>query len=150
MQPPPAIAASLTRWRQAVAAKDLRELSSLLHSDVILRSPIGFKPCQGAQEVAQILTTVSEVLSNFQYQREFVSGEGHSVALEFSASIGDKQLKGMDVLRFAENGTITELEILVRPFNALQALGAAMAKRTGVSSFRILLARGHALFRTPR
>jgi hypothetical protein len=100
--------------------------------------------------VARILTTVSEVLSNFQYQREFVSGDGHSVALEFSASIGDKQLKGMDVLRFAENGTITELEILVRPFNALQALGAAMAKRMGVSRFRILLARWRAMLRPPR
>jgi SnoaL-like protein len=150
MQPQPAVAASLARWRQAVATKDLRELSSLLRADVILRSPIGFKPFQGAQEVARILTTVSEVLSNFQYQREFVSGDGHSVALEFSASIGDKQLKGMDVLRFAENGTITELEILVRPFNALQALGAAMAKRMGVSRFRILLARWRAMLRPPR
>jgi hypothetical protein len=150
MEPPPAVAASLTTWHRAVAAKDLHELSSLLHPDVVLLSPIGFKPLKGAQQVAKILTTVSAVLSHFQYHREFVSGDGHSIALEFSASIGDKQLKGMDVLRFVENGTITELEILVRPFNALEALGAAMAKGMGVSSFRILLARWRSLLPTPR
>jgi hypothetical protein len=122
----------------------------LLHPDVVLRSPLGFKPFQGVQAVTQILTTVSEVFSNFQYQREFVSEDGHSVALEFNASIGDKQLKGMDVLRFAENGTIVELEIMVRPFNALQALGAAMAKRMGVSTFRTLLATWLAPLRAPR
>jgi hypothetical protein len=133
-----------------VAVRDFRELSSLLHPDVVLRSPLGFKPFSGAQAVAQILTTVSELLANFRYEREFVSEDGHSVALEFSASIGDKQLKGIDILRFAENGTIVELEIIVRPFNALQALGAAMAKRLGGSRFRILLATWLALLRAPR
>ena len=150
MQPSPAIAASLNRWHQAVAAKDLPGLSSLLHPDAVLRSPLGFKPFQGAQAVGQILATVSDVFSSFRYEREFVSRDGLSVALEFSASIGDKQLKGMDILRFAENGSIVELEIMVRPFNVMQALGAAMAKRLGVSPFRTLLATWLALLRTPR
>lgn len=133
-----------------VAARDFRELSSLLHPDVVLRSPLGFKPFSGAHAVVEILRTVSDVLTNFRYEREFVSEDGHSVALEFSASIGDKQLKGIDILRFAENGTIVELEIMVRPFNALQTLGAAMAKRLGGSTFRTLLASWFALLRAPR
>ena len=100
--------------------------------------------------MVRILTTVSEVLTDFRYEREFVSEDGHSIALEFSAIIGDKQLKGIDILSFAENGTIVELEIMARPFNALQALGAAMAKRLGVSTFRTLLATWLALLRAPR
>lgn len=148
-QPSPAIAVSLHKWHQAVAAGDLRELSALLHPDVVLRSPLGFKPFQGAEAVLRILSAVSEVLSNFVYQREFASVDGLDVALEFSASIGDKQLKGVDLLRFAENGVIVELEIMVRPFNAMQALGTAMAKRLGVSPLRALLATWGARIRRP-
>jgi SnoaL-like domain len=133
-----------------VAARDFGELPSLLHPNVVLRSPLGFKPFEGAPAVAQILATVSEVLTHFRYEREFVSKDLKSVALEFSASIGDKQLKGVDVIRFAENGTIMELEIMVRPFNALQALGSEMAKRRGVSGFQRFLATLLALLRRPR
>ena len=96
------------------------------------------------------MATVSGVLTNFRYEREFVSRDLDSVALEFSASIGDKQLKGVDILRFAENGTIMELEIMVRPFNALQALGSEMAKHLGVSGFHRFLAPLFALLRRPR
>ena len=150
MQLPSAIAISLDKWHQLVAARDLRSVSSLLHPDVVLRSPLGFKPVKGAESVAQILSTVAEVLTNFRYEREFISVDGYSIGLEFSASIADKQLKGIDILRFDENGAIIELEIMVRPLNSLQALGSAMASRLGVSRFRILLASWLAPFRTTR
>jgi SnoaL-like protein len=124
-----------------VATRDLRGVSSLLNPNVVLRSPVAFKPFSGADSVARILSTVSEVLTDFQYEREFVSIDGHSVALEFRASVGGKQLKGVDLLRFDERGTIVELEVLVRPINALQALGAGMARRMGISRTQIFLAR---------
>ena len=114
-----------------VAARDFRELPSLLHPNVVLRSPLGFKSFQGAPAVAQILATVSGVLTNFRYEREFVSRDLDSVALEFSASIGDKQLKGIDLVRFNEAGQITEFEVMVRPLSGLQALGAEMGARLG-------------------
>ena len=133
-----------------VASSDLRDVSSLLHPDVVLRSPVGFKPFNGAESVAQILTTVSQVLTDFRYERQFCSMDGHSIGLEFSASIANKQLKGIDIFRFSEYGIIMELEIMVRPFNALQALGVAMAKRMGVSRFRILVATWFAPLRAPK
>jgi len=132
-----------------VAAREFRDLGSLLHPDVVLRSPVGYKPIQGTQGVAQILTAVSAVLTNFRYEREFVSKDGLNAALEFSANIADKQLKGIDILRLDENGRIVELEVMVRPFNALQALGAAMARRLGVSRFRIWLATCRSVLRRP-
>ncbi len=92
---------------------------------------MAFKPYQSAQAVALILTTVSKVFSRFQYHREFITADGHGVVLEFSANIGEKQLKGVDVIQFDDSGKIIEFEVMVRPFNALQALGEEMGKRLG-------------------
>lgn len=114
-----------------IATKDLGALPALLHPDAVFRSPMAFKPYQSAQAVALILTTVIKVFSDFKYHREFISGDGLGAVLEFSASVGDKQLKGVDVIRFDEQGKIVDFEVMVRPFNALQALGAEMGKRLG-------------------
>jgi len=51
--------------------------------------------------------------------------------LEFSAMVGDKQLKGVDLIRFDEHGKIVEFEVMIRPINATAALGEEMGKRLG-------------------
>lgn len=66
---------------------------------------------------------------DFTYYRQFVTDDGKSVVLEFSATIGDKALKGIDMIRFDDEGRIVEFEVMIRPFNALQALGAEMGAR---------------------
>jgi hypothetical protein len=58
-----------------------------------------------------------------------VSEDGMSVVLEFSAMVGDKKLKGIDLIRFDEAGLIVEFEVMVRPLSGLQALGAEMGAR---------------------
>jgi hypothetical protein len=40
-------------------------------------------------------------------------------------------LKGVDIIRFDEAGRIAEFEVMVRPANALMALGQAMGARIG-------------------
>lgn len=114
-----------------IDAKDLGALPALLHPDAVFRSPMAFKPYQSAQAVALILTTVFTVFSDFKYHREFISGDGLSAVLEFSASVGDRQLKGVDVIRFDGDGKIVDFEVMVRPFSGLQALGEEMGKRLG-------------------
>ena len=42
-----------------------------------------------------------------------------------------KRLKGIDIIRFDEQGLITEFEVMIRPLNGLQALGAEMGARLG-------------------
>jgi len=49
--------------------------------------------------------------------------------LEFSAEVNGKQLKGIDLVRFDEQGRIVDFEVMVRPFNGLQALGEEMGQR---------------------
>ncbi len=125
----PAVAGSLATWHRMLAAKDLRDLPAILHPDARFRSPMAFPPYQSAQAVALILNTVLQVFENFQYHRELSSADGLDVVLEFSASVGDKQLKGIDLIRFDTDGKIVEFEVMVRPLNGLQALGAEMGKR---------------------
>lgn len=127
----PAAAESLAIWHRMVAAHDLKDLPTILHADAVFRSPMAFPPYQSAQAVALILNTVLGVFENFAYHRELSSDDGLSVVLEFSANVGDKQLKGIDLIRFDEKGKIVEFEVMIRPLNGLQALGQEMGKRLG-------------------
>ncbi len=126
---PAAVAAGLVQWHSMVASGDLGELGSLLHPKVVFHSPMAHTPYPSAMVVGLILTTVSKVFEDFVYHREFVSADGLSITLEFSARVGDKQLKGVDLIRFDATGKIVEFEVMVRPMSALQALGDEMGKR---------------------
>ncbi|MFZ6687271.1 nuclear transport factor 2 family protein [Undibacterium sp. SXout11W] len=125
----PKVAASLAQWHQMVATHNLSGLIDILHPDAIFRSPMAHKPYASAIAVNLILTTVSNVFSDFQYHREFATDDGLSVILEFSANVQDKQLKGVDIIRFDEEGKIVEFEVMVRPMSALQVLGQEMTSR---------------------
>lgn len=125
----PAVQASLRRWHEMVAARDLSGLPDILHDDACFRSPMAFKPYQSAAAVHLILSTVLKVFQDFTYHRTLASEDGLNVMLEFSARVGDKSLKGIDLIAFDEQGRIIDFEVMVRPFNGLQALGAEMGAR---------------------
>jgi len=125
----PAVARSLATWHDMVARQDLAALPGIVAPDACFRSPMAFKPYQSAEAVVLILGTVLKVFSNFRYHRQLASADGLSVVLEFSADVGDKSLKGIDMIRFDEAGRIVDFEVMVRPFNGLQALGAEMSRR---------------------
>jgi len=127
----PAVRASLAKWHDMVARQDLSELDALVHPDACFRSPMAFKPYQSAQAVTLILRTVLTVFEDFEYHRQFASADGLNVVLEFSARVGDKNLKGIDLVQFDADGRITDFEVMIRPFNGLQALGAEMGARLG-------------------
>ncbi|MEZ5956965.1 MAG: nuclear transport factor 2 family protein [Hyphomonadaceae bacterium] len=125
------VAVSLEKWHQMVAARDLAELDAILHPAATFRSPMAFKPYQSAQAVALLLRTVLNVFEDFTYHRQLASDDGLSVVLEFSARVGDKKLKGIDLVQFDADGRIVDFEVMIRPFNGLQALGAEMGARLG-------------------
>jgi len=125
----PAAAASLALWHDMVASRDMGRLPSILADDAVFRSPMAYKPYVSAMAVNLILGTVMQVFSNFRYHRELASADGLSVVLEFSADVGDKSLKGIDLIRFDEAGRIVDFEVMVRPMSGLQALGAEMGAR---------------------
>jgi hypothetical protein len=125
----PNAAASLETWHAMVASKDLSGLDAIVHPDASFRSPMAFKPYRSAQAVTLLLRTVLTVFEDFTYHRQFASADGLSMVLEFSARVGDKALKGVDLIRFDEAGLIADFEVMIRPLNGLQALGAEMGAR---------------------
>ena len=128
---PPPVAATLATWHKMVASKDLTELPSLLHADATFRSPMAFKPYASAKAVNLILSTVTGVFEDFEYHRELATDDGLNAVLEFSARVGDRQLKGIDLIRFDADGRIVDFEVMVRPMSGLQALGELMGQRIG-------------------
>lgn len=127
----PAVAESLAIWHDMVAKRDLSALASIVHPDAVFRSPMAIHPYQPAAALILALSTVINVFEDFTYHRQLASDDGLNVVLEFSARVGDKQLKGIDLVRFNEQGQITEFEVMVRPLSGLQALGAEMGARLG-------------------
>ena len=125
----PAAAHNLQRWHTMLASRDLTSLPELLAPDAVFRSPMAHTPYPGAPVVSMILNTVVNVFEDFRYHRELATADGLSVVLEFSARVGEKQLKGIDLIRFNEQGQIIEFEVMIRPLSGLQALGEEMGRR---------------------
>ena len=127
----PAAAHTLQRWHAMLANRDLKALPELLAPDAVFRSPMAHTPYPGAPVVTMILNTVFNVFEDFKYHRELATADGLNVVLEFSAKVGTKELKGIDMIRFDESGKIIEFEVMVRPLSGLQALGEEMGRRLG-------------------
>lgn len=125
----PNAAATLQNWHRMIEQNDLSNVTSLLHPEAVFRSPMAHTPYPGAAAVSLVLNTVIQVFSDFTYHRELASPDGLNVVLEFSARVGDKDLKGIDMIRFNEDGQIVDFEVMVRPMSALQALGGEMGQR---------------------
>lgn len=125
----PKAAATLAQWHELIAGHDLRGLPELLHPQAVFRSPMAFTPYAGAPVVSMILNTVVKVFEDFTYHRELATADGLSAVLEFSARVGDRELKGIDLIRFDEDGKIVEFEVMIRPMSGLQALGDEMGRR---------------------
>ena len=120
---------AIQKWHDMIATRDMSILNELLADDVVFRSPVAFKPYEGKHVVYFILTNVIQVFENFTYHREFFTEDDQSAVLEFSAIVSEKQLKGIDMIRFNEQGQIVEFEVMIRSLSGLQALGAKMGER---------------------
>lgn len=128
-RPHPAVAATLARWHAMIERGDLAELPALVKDDAVFRSPMAHKPYPVREAVVFILRTVFGVFENFAYHRELVADDGLNVVLEFSAEVNGRQLKGVDLIRFDDDGRIVDFEVMVRPMSGLAALGDEMSRR---------------------
>lgn len=127
----PAVTESLEIWHRMVEQRDMTPLAQLLHDNVVFKSPMAHRPYASKPAVMMILATVITLFENFTYHRQFVTEDGLQVVLEFSAVIDGKELKGIDMIAFDQDGKIVDFEVMIRPFNALAALGQRMGTLVG-------------------
>jgi SnoaL-like domain len=119
----------------AIKARDAQALADALADDVVFRSPVVFKAYEGKPVVSAILTEgAMKVFEDFRYVERFEDGD--AAALIFKARVGDREVDGLDLLRFDGNGKVAELMVMVRPMSGLNALSEAMGReleRVGVA-----------------
>ncbi|HZF78449.1 MAG TPA: nuclear transport factor 2 family protein [Rubrivivax sp.] len=127
----PNVALALEKWHRMVATRDLSELPSIVHPQAIFRSPVANTPYGPAQALIVALSTVIQVFEDFSYHRQFASEDGLSVVLEFSTRVSGKDIKGVDLIRFDDDGLILEFEVAIRPLSGLQGLAEQMGARLG-------------------
>jgi hypothetical protein len=114
-------------FRAAVESGDIAEVSSLLAEDVCFHSPVTFHPFIGREDVTRLLEIVSQTFENFRYTDELAI-DGIE-ALVFRAGIGDRELEGIDLLRFDDDGLICDFTVLLRPISGLMPFAQAMGQK---------------------
>jgi hypothetical protein len=118
---------TLTRWHEFVETRNSEILEGILADNIKFHSPFLWKPKDGKATAIKILTTVTTVFEDFRYVREIVDRQ--NAALEFEARVGELTLRGVDLIEIADDGKIVDFEVMIRPANALQALGMEMGRR---------------------
>lgn len=115
-------------FRKAIEAGDLEHLMSAFAEDAVLHSPITFEPFAGRAAVRTLLGIVMEVFQDFHYTDELVGADG-TIALVFRTRVRDREVEGIDLVRFDERGYIRDLTVLVRPRSGVEALLGEVAPR---------------------
>ncbi len=117
----------LLKWHRFVETQNSDLLSEILADDVKFHSPFVWKPKEGKLITTTILLTAATVFQEFKYIREVLQDKNW--ALEFEAKIGDLSMRGIDLITLNDEGEIIDFEVMIRPANALQALGIEMTKK---------------------
>ena len=107
-------------------------MRALLAEDVVFRSPAVYRPYQGRETVVALLAVVERVFENFRYVNEW--RDGATTILCFEASVGDRELQGVDILEDGADGLVQSFTVMIRPLSGLQALAAAVAARMQIEA----------------
>ncbi|HEU5141863.1 MAG TPA: nuclear transport factor 2 family protein [Solirubrobacterales bacterium] len=119
-------------FRQAAEAKDFSRAEELFSPDVVFHSPAVYEPYSGLEALGVLLRNVAEVFEDFRYVDQVESGD--TAVLIFEARVGDREVNGVDILRFGEDERIAEMTVMIRPFSGLQALLEEMGRRLSAAS----------------
>lgn len=115
----------LTHWHRVVSEKDLDALSRILADDVSIGAPPYWARMQGRDLVHHLLGLIVNTIEGFTYRREWQKGS--ELALEFTGRIGECELQGMDLISLDDRGLIQNLDVLIRPANAIDLLRETLA-----------------------
>jgi len=117
----------LTEWHRIVAAKDLDGLDRVLAPDIALSAPPYWEPFRERDLVHHLLGLILETIEDFTYHREWQNGR--EIALEFTGSVAGRNLQGIDLITLDDADQVANLDGLIRPANAVEALRDAIAPK---------------------
>jgi hypothetical protein len=119
---------AISQWHDIVRTRDASGLSELLSDDVVFYSPVVHTPQVGKAITSIYLTAAVVVFGNesFRYVREIV-GERDAV-LEFETEIDGIVINGVDMIKWNEDGQITEFKVMIRPLKAVNLIHQKMGE----------------------
>jgi len=89
-----------------------------------------FKAYEGRDVVGTILAEgAMKVFEDFSYVHRLEDPETRVATLIFKATVSGRELDGLDLLHFDDDGLIDEMKVMVRPMSGTHALAEAMGKR---------------------
>jgi hypothetical protein len=118
---------SAAAFRAAVEAGDLGAAHELFAQDIVFHSPITFHPFIGRETVTRLLGLVEQTFEDFRYTDELQADGAH--ALIFRASVEGRELEGIDLLRFDDDGLIADFTVMLRPLSGLMPFAQAMGEK---------------------
>jgi hypothetical protein len=119
--------ATAAAFRAAVESRDMEAIPELLAPDIAFHSPVTFHPFIGRDTVVGLLRLVGQTFEDFRYTDELASDRAH--ALIFRAAVEGKELEGIDLLRFDEDGLISDFTVMLRPLSGLIPFAQAMGEK---------------------
>jgi len=115
----------VSAWHRVVAAKELKALHGLLAEDVTMGAPPYYERLQGRDLVHHLLVLILHTIDEFTYHRQW-QNEGE-LAFEFTGRVGELRLQGIDLITLNDRFVIGNLDVLIRPANAVDALREIIA-----------------------
>jgi hypothetical protein len=115
-------------FRAAVEARDHAAMRGCFRDDAVLHSPVSFKPFEGKEAIAGLFSILLEVFDDFRYTDQLEAPDG-TLGLVFRARVGERDVQGIDLVRFDPEGRVVDFTVMVRPRSALETLFEAVGSR---------------------
>lgn len=115
-------------FRRGVESRDVGVMMEAFADGAVLHSPITFKPFEGKEAIARLLGILMQVFQDFRYTDELTAEDG-TKALVFRTRVGDREVEGLDLIRFDDAGLIRDFTVMVRPRSAMEALLREVSSR---------------------
>ncbi len=114
-------------WHRLVKERDVRGLDGLLADEAVFHSPVVHTPQVGKAITKAYLGAAFHVFFNesFRYVRELASD--HDAVLEFQVELDGISVNGVDMIKWNDEGRITEFKVMLRPLKAVNLIHQKMA-----------------------
>jgi ketosteroid isomerase-like protein len=120
---------TVERYRAAVERRDLPAVGELLSADIVFHSPVTFHPFLGRETVTALLEQVIQVFEDFRFTDELQMDGAHALIFRANVAGTDREIEGIDLLRFDDDGLIADFTVMLRPLSALVPFAQAMGER---------------------
>jgi len=95
-----------------VEAGDADAVLETFAPNITFNNPVTFRPFEGRETLAFVVPTLLSVWKDLRYKAE-LHGDG-LVGLVFDARAGTRNVRGIDLLHFDEEGLIDGITVMIR------------------------------------